>query len=194
MRIRGFTLIEIAVSGVILTTVTGAVLALTTTGQSLYTTTEHRAHATGRAMALVERMITELRHASLVGEDLDEDDDLDDLDDEDTNNNGRIDDDWSLADGETAEAISFNAIQRGGRVTDVISFRFDGERVWREAGSTNTVQAILATDVTALTFTRQGTRLIINLIVESGVAGDGTEGTSRGGRQVTLVREILIRN
>ena len=194
MRKRGFTILEMAVSAIILTTISGTILALTATGQRLYTSSEHQAHASGRAKALIERMITELRQASFDGEDRDQDNDPDDLDSEDANGNGRIDDDWSLADGETADAISFNAVLRGGLVTDVVTFRFDGERVWRESGSTNPVRAVLATDVTALTFTRQGNRLTINIIVESGVTGDGSAGSSRGGRQVTLLREILIRN
>ena len=193
MRKRGFTILEMAVSAVILATISGTILALTATGQRLYTSSEHLAHASGRAKALIERMITELRQASFDGEDKNQNNDPDDLDSEDVNDNGRIDDDWSLADGETANAIAFNAVLRGGRVSDVVVFQFDGEKVWRDSGSTNPVHAILASDVRNLTFTRQGNLVIINITVESGVAGDGSAGSSRGGRRVTLTREILIR-
>ncbi|MFQ5844013.1 MAG: PilW family protein [Planctomycetota bacterium] len=194
MKERGFTLVEIVMVALIMSVITGVVLALTSTGQSLYNTTEHQMHVSSRAQALADRLFSELRQASFQGEDLDDDDDPGDLAEEDTNNNGRIDDDWSLADGASAQSLSFNAAIGGGLSSDVITFRFDGETVFRESGTANPRTAVLAKDVTALTFTRQGRRITINIVVQSGVTGDGTPGSSRGGRQLSVLREVLLRN
>ena len=138
----------------------------------------------------------ELRRASINAEDIDKDNDVDDLDTEDLNKNGRIDDDWSLADGETAETVSFNMVNNEGLYSDKITYRFDGERLWRDYGSdpAKVKSSVISSDATAVTFTRQGRRIIINVVVESGVVRESENEQDRGGRQVSLVREILLRN
>lgn len=187
MSERGFTFIELIIAATVFTIVIGAVMGLSMTSGQLFTTTQHAMHASTRAHGVMDRIISELQQASFRGEDIDEDDDPNDLLSEDTNDNGRIDDDWSLPDGTSAASLSFNMAVAGGQYSDVVSFRFDGERVWRESGSTNPVRALLAEDVITLTFARQAKRISINLVVESGVAG-------RGRRRVSLQRDIMIRN
>ncbi|MHC4954315.1 MAG: prepilin-type N-terminal cleavage/methylation domain-containing protein [Planctomycetota bacterium] len=194
MHARGFTLIEVVLGAAIFSVIAGIGLGLVMTGQQSYSTSTHQMHASTRASAVMERILEEVRHASVSGEDIDNDDDPDDLDSHDRNGNGRIDDDWSLADGETAQELAFNVVGNNAVISDRIAFRFDGERVWRVAGSTNPEPIPIANDVTALTFTRQGKRIVINVVVSSGVVAESAEEHDRGGRQVSLVREILLRN
>ena len=187
MNSRGFTLLEIGIVAMLLVVVTGAAMGMALTGQQVAASNGHEMKASTRVYGLAERMITEIRDASVVAEDIDEDDDPDDIDEEDRNGNGRVDDDWSLADGETATELSFNRTLSGGLVTDRITFRLDGGIVWRDSGSTAPESAVLAQDVTAMTFTRKGDRITLNLVVSSGVGG-------RGGKQVALRRAVMLRN
>jgi len=174
--------------------VAGVGLSMMMTGQQAYRSSANKMHAATRANGIMERLIVELRMASLRGEDRDNDDDENDLVHEDRNANGRIDDDWSLADGETSESITFNMMLAGGRVTDRVRFFFDGDRLWREAGSDTVRKSLIAEDAEAITFTRQGTRIIINVVTSAGVVSLSEGETDRGGRQVSLVRELFLRN
>jgi len=193
---RGFTVVEIVVSSAILAVVAGVGLAMVMTGQKVYASSAHQMHASTRAGGVMERMLGDIRSASIRAEDLNDNDVPEDLASEDLNGNGRIDDDWSLADGETASAISFNMVGAKGLYTDKITYRFDGEHLRRDLGSNPaTVKTtIVSSDVTAVTFTRQGRRIIINVVIESGVVRTSEAEQDRGGRQVSLVREILLRN
>jgi len=193
-RNRAFTLVEIIVASAILTVIAGTGLALVMTGQKSYVSSSNQMQASTRAGAVMERMLSELRMASIRGEDLDEDDDVADLTGEDLNGNGRIDDDWNLDSGDTASTISFNKVERAGLYSDIVTFAFANGELTRTSGSTSPVTSILATDVTAVTFTRQGPRIIINVVVESGVVAASAEDYDRGGRQVSLIREVLLRN
>ena len=194
MAKRGFTLIEVIIGSALLAVVAGVGIGMVLTGQKAFTSSSNQMYASTRASSVMERILCELRMASIRGEDVDDDDDTGDLTKEDLNGNGRIDDDWSLADGETSSVISFNIVDGVGNYSDRITFRYAGGRLVRELGSTNPVVSLLADDVTALTFTRQGERIIVNVVVESGVVAQSEEDYDRGGRQVSLVREILIRN
>lgn len=196
MKTRGFTFVEVAMAATLLVVISGVGLAMVMTGQKVYTTSSNQMQASSRVGGVMERLLIELRRASINAEDIDKDNSPDDLDTEDLNKNGRIDDDWSLADGQTAESISFNMVNSDGLYTDKITYRFDGERLWRDFGSDpSTVQSsVVSSDVTAVTFTRQRRRIIINLVVESGVVRESEAEQDRGGRQVSLVREILLRN
>lgn len=184
---RGFTLIEVVIVAALLVVIMGSAMGMATTGQTVATSSTHKMKASTRAHGLAERILSELRQASIHAEDLDEDDDPLDLELEDTNGNGRIDDDWSLADGGTDNRISFNRALGGKQYTDKITIRFDGETVWHESGTATVASTVLATDVTALTFTRRGNRITVNIEVESGVG-------NRGGKQITLRRDIMLRN
>ena len=186
MKARGFTVLEVAVSAALFGVVTAAVMGFAMTGQQQYTSSQHTVHASARATDLAERMISELRAASIEAEG---------FLNEDGNSNGRIDDDWSLADGASAETITFNKAEGFGRFSNPITFAFANGRLTRESGPVGSREtAILADDVTAVTFTRQGSRIVINVITVSGVPDDGETGSGRGGDQVSLVREVTIRN
>ena len=180
---RGFTVLEIVAAATIFSVVSVAALGLAATGQKVYVTTGNKTRSSSRTLAVLERILIELRHASFNAEDVDEDNDAGDIA-EDVNGNGVIEDDWSLADNETAQSISFNTALGGGLYSKKITFRFDGTRVWRESGDDT---AVLARDVRALTFTRRGSQITIDITT---LAGDG----GRGGRAVSLSRTILIRN
>jgi len=194
VRGRGFTFLEVTIAAAIMTVVAGVGLSLIMTGQQAYTSSSNQTYASTRANAIMERMLAEIRMASIGGEDMDGDDDPDDIDFEDVNDNGRIDDDWTLADGETAESITFNMMLAGGRVTDLVRFRFDGDRLWRESGSDPLRKSLIAEDAEAVTFTRQGSRIIINVVTSAGVVSRSEGETDRGGRQVSLLRELFLRN
>ncbi len=185
---RGFSILEVTLGATIFIVVSGAVMGLAATGQGLYADSQHHQAAAGRANALMDRIFAELRHASIRGEDRPGNDDLDI---EDTNDNGRLDADFSLESGETATSIAFNVARGGGLVSDRMEIRFEGKKVWHIAGSTNPRRAVLARDVKSLTFTRQGKRIIVNIITSSGVTGGGK---NRAGKRVSLVREVLLRN
>jgi len=191
MRTRGFTFIEVIFAAAISTLICGGVLALSLTGSKIYTTSSNQMKSSTRAHGVMERMLVELRQASISAEDLDNDNDPDDIDVEDVNGNGRIEDDWSLADGASAQSLTVNLALGNGMYSDPITFRFDGSTLWRVQGGES---AILANDVTALTFTRQGRRLIVNVVVASGVLAEDATSYDRGGRFLSLVREVLIRN
>jgi len=195
MGTRGFTLVELVFAAAISTVAFGGALALTLSGQRMHTTASHQMQSSSRAHALMERIVSELRMASLRAEDLDDDNDAGDLDTEDANGNGRIEDDWSLADGASAQSLTANLSLGAGLYSDPVRFRFDGQRVWRDPGGVaSPASAVLATDVTAMTFTRQGKRIALNLVVKSGVLAADTASYDRGGRFVSLVREVLLRN
>jgi len=194
MAKRGFTLIEVVVGSALLAVVAGVGLGMVLTGQKAYTSSSNQMYASVRASSVMNRILAELRMSTIKGEDVDDDNNAADLASEDLNGNGRIDDDWSLADGETASTISFNIVDGQGNYSDRVTFRFTNGRVFRALGSTNPVVAVIAEDVKALTFTRNGRRVIVHVVVESGVVSQSEGEYDRGGRQVSLVREILIRN
>jgi len=192
MRTRGFTLIEVIFAAAICTVMCGGVLALAMTGQRMYVTSSNSTQSSGRAHAVMERMVTELRQASISAEDVDND--PDDVDFEDTNKNGWIDDDWSLADGATAQFLRANLSLGNGLFSDPVTFRFDGARIWRDQGASGPGSVVIAENVQALTFTRRGKRVVINLIMKSGALTEDQSGYDRGGRVISLVRELLLRN
>jgi len=191
MRARGFTLVELIIAAAICTVTCGTVLALAMTGERMYVGSANSVKSSARAHGLMERIVSEIRLASIHAEDVDEDDDPDDLDVEDKNGNGQIDDDWSLADGDTAQFLTANPSLGNGWYGPPVTFRFDGSRVWRDQ---NGESAVLATDVTALTFTRRGKRVVIHLVVKAGALAQSSTDYDRGGRMVSLVREVLVRN
>jgi len=194
MRNRGFTFIEVAIAAAIMTVVAGVGMSLMMTGTRVYAQGSKRTNASTRATAIMDRILSELRMASIVAEDLNRNDDPDDLVREDTNGNGRVEDDWSLADGATASEITFNAVRGLKIYSEPIRFFFDGERVYREFGATSPDKAVLARDVTALTFTRRGRLVLIHLVVQAGEVGKHETGAEKDGSQVSLVREVLLRN
>ncbi|MHC4954311.1 MAG: PilW family protein [Planctomycetota bacterium] len=194
MKSRGFTFIEVTIAAAIMTVVAGVGLTMMITGQRMYATSSHKMHASTRVNGVMERMLSEIRMASIRGEDFNNNDDIDDLDLEDINGNGRIDDDWSLPDGETAPFLTFNMALSGGVYGEPVRFRFNEGRVWRDIGLDNTRSIVIARDVKALTFTRQGKRIIIHLVLSSGVVGKSDVGHEGSGSQVSLIREVMIRN
>ena len=194
MRSRGFTFLEVTLAAAIMTVIAGVGLSMMMTGGKLYAAGSSKMSASTRANGVMERILAELRLASIQAEDVNFNNDPGDLDSEDFNGNGRIEDDWSLADGATAQEITFNAVRGSGTYSKPIRFFFDGKRVMREFGADTPDRATMARDVKALTFTRRGRRVTVHIIVQSGQVGTRENGAEREGTQVSLVREILIRN
>jgi len=193
MNKRGFTLIEVAMAAAIMTVVAGVGMSLMMTGTRVYASGSKRTNASTRATAIMARILSELRMGSIHAEDLNRNDDPDDLV-EDTNGNGRIEDDWSLANGATASEITFNAVRGLKIYSDPIRFFFDGDRVYREFGVTSPDKAVLARDVKALTFTRRGKLVLIHLVVQAGEVGTHATGAEKDGSRISLIREVLLRN
>lgn len=188
MRARGFTTLEVILAATLFVMISAAVFGIAATGQQMYVTSGNATKSSSRAHGIMGRIVTELRQATIKGEDRNQNNEDADLDAEDTNGNGRLEDDWSLADGTTEQWIQFNKILPGGKVTDPVRIRFDGKRILRDyQGKT----AVVANDVRALTFARNGTQVVVTLYVETGRKG---KQRSVSGRGLRLRRAVLIRN
>lgn len=191
---RGALMIEVLVTGMMVAVASLGAAAALISGLTLEQRSERTMAEVATAENVMERILAELRLASTHAEDLDRDNDAGDLDSEDSNGNGRIEDDWSLGEGATAQEITFNAVRGAGNYSAPIRFFFDGERVMREFGADTPARATVARDVKALTFTRKGRRVTVHIIVQSGQVGTRENGAELDRTQVSLVREILIRN
>ena len=123
-----------------------------------------------RGQKVLERMGAELRMASEWGEDRDKDGELDPG--EDTNGNGVLDADWSLADGVCEKTLSFNrridlrdeygTVIATGLHSRRITYRLVEDKVIRQwqvtkpGGSVATRTAVMARGIKDVQFCRQG--------------------------------------
>jgi type II secretory pathway component PulJ len=108
---RGLTLVEVAVASAIGVMILG--LGVTLTNSSLRDSNAIfvRTSLSTRAAAATEQVTKDLQVATLMGEDENGNQLLDA--NEDTNRNGVLDANWSLKDGGTANAITFNTVMNG---------------------------------------------------------------------------------
>ena len=114
---------------------------------------------------------------------------------EDLNLNERLDADWSLADGATAPSITFNRrfdllIGNTGSpcvaYSSAIRYRLESGRIVRETNHTasgQTIRTTVASNVSALRFTRRGSLVQVAIVIRL-----------RDGQTRTLARSLLVRD
>ncbi len=106
-----------------------------------------------------DQVVRELQLGTLVGEDTNGNHALDTA--EDVNRNGRLDADWSLADGTAATSITFNALLGGWMWTEGITYSVNNKGVLlrREKG----VDREICRNVSLFKVTRSGTMVDVDL-------------------------------
>jgi len=177
---RGYSVVEIAFSGLFLTMIIGAAAVAVTRDKEASRIILAPMSPELRVNAVMERLASELRMAGEFGEDLDHDGELDAG--EDANENGVLDADWSLADGAVNQpSLSFNRridqfdedgnLLATGIYSRRITYRLDGERLIREwqrsTGPTTvkTERTVLAKGIGGLRFSRTGKVLTFSIDV-----------------------------
>lgn len=186
MNERGITIIEIVVAATIFTMVLGAATMAISQDAQTQRVMLGQLGPEMKARDALQRIVTELRMASIWGEDKNRNGVLDP--DEDTNQNGVLDSDWSLKEaGTDATAnpdpsfITFNrrtdAIDEAGLVvasgvfSEPVSYRLEADRlvrVWNytdESGATWTRRAVLANGILGMRFSRTAEVVTISLDV-----------------------------
>ena len=180
MRERGFTLLEVLIAtGIFVFIVTGATMAISQDARALRVIGGHLGPEM-KARSALDRVSSELRMASVWGEDRNHNLVLDDG--EDTNENGTLDSDWSLEDGgDPASYITFNrrmdAVDESGTVvgsgvySGAVSYKLEGDRlvrVWNTQvapGVIVTRRTTLAEGVLALRFKRSAEIVTVSIDV-----------------------------
>jgi type II secretory pathway component PulJ len=162
LRRRGMTIVEVTVSIALCAAVVGLGVKLSssslTDSNQMYVRTALQIHAAD-ATDIVAR---ELQTATLTGEDGNGNRTLDTG--EDTNRNGRLDADWSLADGSLATAITFNLPVDGWLWSGPITYYVNNGTLMRRE---NGVDREICRSVTTFQVTRTGNLVDINLTLTS---------------------------
>ncbi|MCK6459019.1 MAG: prepilin-type N-terminal cleavage/methylation domain-containing protein [Planctomycetes bacterium] len=174
---RGFTIVEMVLGSAIFLVLFGAATIALIGDQRAERVLTAQIGPEMRARDAMERLATELRMAGLRGEDRNDNGDLDDG--EDVNANGRLDADWSLEDGATDRPeltfnrrIDFESPEEGACASGVYSspvrYLLENEslvRYWTrtdpETGEATELRHIVATGITGLRFTREGTLVTV---------------------------------
>ncbi|MHC4958784.1 MAG: PulJ/GspJ family protein [Planctomycetota bacterium] len=176
MRNRGFTLIEVVIAGGIFAMLLGTVAVSIHNEGSTHRALVAPITPMMRAQKIMNRLSSELRMASLNGEDRDGDGDHDIG--EDTNENGVLDADWSLPDDGCANTLTFNRridYKDGtgelitGHFSRRIQYKLDGDRLVREWDLTDddgklvTRRSVLAQGVSRLEFCRKKKVVVVTV-------------------------------
>jgi len=181
VRNRGFTMLEALLGGVIFAlvfaSVTAAVISDSQTQQVLIASLGPEQ----RARHAFERMVSELRMATIWGEDLNQNGFLDPG--EDVNGNGVLDRAWDLPldTGEVRSSLAFNvrtdtydstgAVKESGLVSPRLSYRMIGDQLVRESmvldgeGKELLVRDEVASGIAALHFQLKGRLLTVQMDV-----------------------------
>jgi len=202
VRERGFTALEILVATVLFAVLlAGVSSALATDSQTSRLLLAHFGPEMRLGSAL-ERICTDLRMAGEWGEDRNHDGAM--QDGEDTNGNGILDADWSLADGTAGQSsITFNRrldltdadgnLMVSGIFSRAVTYRISGTdlvREWRRTlpgGGVLPIRSTVASDVLALRFSRVGQLVTVELEVRL------PESISRTGQR-TATERVWLRN
>ena len=196
MNERGMTVVElVAGTALFLVLFAGLGAALSTDrGTERVLTAQVSSELTGQRA--LHRIASELRLASVVGEDRDRNGLLDAG--EDTNLDGQLDADWSLEDGATDEAsIVFNLRvdeydnagnqTASGVVSGPITYRVVDGRLERERlFGAQTQRSVIARGITGLRFSRAGRVVTVSLDVRVR-RGDYADGTRTLSTRVRVV-------
>jgi len=202
VRSRGFLTLELMIASAVFATILGAVASAIATDVSAARVLVAHLGPEVRARTALERIASDLRMASLWGEDRNHDGEM--QDGEDTNGNGTLDSCWNLGDGAANQhAITFNRrtdlmdekgeLLASGIYSRDVTYRVDGDRLlreWQRTGSDGKVQnlrTVMATGVLAITFARTGPLVTVQVSVRMPAS------ISRTGVQ-TLTTQVWLRN
>ncbi len=175
---RGFTIVEMVLGSAIFLVMFGAAVVALIGDQRAERVLTAQIGPEMRARDALERLASELRMAGVRGEDRNDNGNLDDG--EDVNGNGRLDADWSLPDGTLDQAeLTFNrridmVNEEGDGVSGVYSspvrYVREGEtlvRFWSrtdpDSGETREVRHVVASGISGLRFSRQGSVVTVAL-------------------------------
>lgn len=182
-RSAGFTLIEVTIAVALGGVVLFAATALSRTSLRDGSAIACRTAVETKVADAAETIVRDLQVAGLHGEDADADGALGAQ--EDTNRNGRLDADWDLADGASADHATFNIVHRGWMWSGPVAYSLtaDGVVVRTEDGATREI----CRNVQALTFTRTGDMIDVVLVA---AAKDATAASWSS----TARRKVHVRN
>jgi type II secretory pathway component PulJ len=159
-RRLGLTLIEVVVSAAIGAVALGLGATLTSRAQQDSNSSYIRTRLKISSTESTDLLVRELQLATMVGEDANGNHVLDAG--EDTNRNGRLDSDWSLADGGVANAITFNIPVNGWLWSTPITYYVsNGVLMRRQDGLDREICRV----VTTFQLTRTGNIVDIDLTV-----------------------------
>ncbi|HEX5135951.1 MAG TPA: hypothetical protein VFY93_03185 [Planctomycetota bacterium] len=179
MRERGFTIVEMVLASAMLVVLFGAATVALIGDQRAERVLTAQIGPEMRARDAIERLATELRMAGLRGEDRNDNGQLDGG--EDVNGNGRLDADWDLADGVSDRPeLTFNrridvenhedGTCASGVYSGPVKYELDKGslvRTWTrtnpDTGETTKVRHVVASGITGLRFSREGTLVTVAL-------------------------------
>jgi type II secretory pathway component PulJ len=164
----GFTLLEISISMVLLVTILYVINTTLFTGNKASSSTSVLMDFSDKLRITASRISDDVRAASRDAEDTDHDGAL--TQGEDTNNNGRLDSDWSV----TGNSIRFNRLMADGTYSLPITYRLNGthlERVTMTKPDGTEVVTTLTTDVTNFTVSEMLPRVTFQMTISKRLDG-----------------------
>jgi len=178
-RARGFTLLELTCAATLFAAMLGAAVMATANDRGAVQLLTSSVGPELRARQSLERMASELRMASVRGEDRNANGRMDEG--EDINGNDHFDADWDLADGTEKQAsLTFNRrvdlrdadgyLDTVGVFSRAVTYEVaDGRliRIWRatdlKTGAVRVNRSVMADGVVAVRFARKGTIVTVEL-------------------------------
>ena len=161
-RQTGLTFVELAVASAIGAMILGLGVSLTRSSLRDSNALFVRTSLQTRAASATDQLARDLQVATLSGEDANDNKSLDA--NEDTNRNARLDADWSLKDGGSADAITFNAVASGWLWSAPITWYVKGGVLMRRD---DTSDREICRGVKAFQVTRSGNLVDIDLTVSA---------------------------
>jgi len=172
------TLVEVIVATVVGSGVLLGGVVLTDSGMRATTAAHRRSTLALKASQASARIVRELQAASMSAEDENENGTLDVG--EDSNRNGTLDANWSLADGTSANTLTYNVLAEEWRWSAPVTISLQNGSLIRTEGSQVTQ---LCTEVRGVTFTRSGRSVQLRLELE-GTDGRGEVWTEFAERKI----------
>jgi prepilin-type N-terminal cleavage/methylation domain-containing protein len=191
---RGFTVLEVSIAAGIFAVLLGAAVSAFSGDGRVERELTKSVGPEMRARHALDRIVSDLRMASILGEDLNGNGNLDD--NEDLNDNGLLDSNWNLIDGAVdAPRLQFNRridlrdtdgeMVAVGVFSRIVAFYVEGDRLIRyweatdfDNGKTVRNRTVLAAPIAGVRFSRTGgvIRVSIDYLVKS-AGGKTTRGT-----------------
>jgi type II secretory pathway component PulJ len=167
----GFSIVELTIAAALLSLLLGVVFSSMQATQKASKTVTRGMDGSRVVETAMRRITEELRSATFVGEDVNNNDVLDSG--EDRNGNGRLDADWAV----TANSITFNRCMPGNTFSLPVTYRRVGstlERVAMQSAGGALITTVLARNVDAFAVTAVNSRITITLRVRIPDAGGKT--------------------
>ena len=202
MNKRGFTVLEVMVAGALFVVLLGSAAIAVATDTQAERVLVAQVGPEIAARTALERITAELRMAGVRGEDRNGNGELDPT--EDLNENGELDSDWNLAEGATANKLSFNRrveirytkddLVPQGEYSRAVTYQLEEDRIVRIArqifpgeSEPRVHRSVLARRIARLQFrrTRSVIRVEIDVMLPKGVYKVD---------QRTIVMNVRLRN